>query len=148
MGFSVSASVAIIALGLVSVAGVALDAAFGAWSNANAAERDAWSVRDSASRTNVTITAVAWNGSTHSLSIRATNSGVSVLDASKAIFLVSGVWASNSVTNQTVENRSSSVWNPGETLAATLTNATWTTQPQSIELATEYGVRAYWRMTG
>ncbi|MHB8606223.1 MAG: hypothetical protein ACYDCK_13315 [Thermoplasmatota archaeon] len=145
MGFSVTASVVILALGAFTMGSVLGGALFSSWDRLDASARDDWTLRLDALRTNVTVTSEAWDGTAHTITLDLRNSGATVLDPTHAEFVVDGAWKTDKATSLTVNGASTTVWTPGDTLVAVLTDAGWASAPKCIEVVTGNGVATFWR---
>ena len=133
MGFSVSASTAIIFAGLFLVAGILYPAVSNSYERVTDAEIDRDDAQLDMRNTDINITSVS------SSEITVRNEGSTSLDADEIDLLDNGVYQQRTSSNYTVTNvdtSGSNFWLPGETLRIDYNSDSG----DQLKIATDYGI--------
>ncbi|MDY6776264.1 MAG: fla cluster protein FlaF [Halobacteria archaeon] len=139
MGFSVSASTAIIFIGVL----IAANSVYGAWSYS---QKQLETARDDEAhdllekrQTSVEIVATSYSSTTDTLTVNASNTGETSLSASETTAIVDGEFAPKetvTVKNSFGNEKNSKLWLPGDYLVV---NVTSPTSPNRVKLTAENG---------
>lgn len=136
-GFSTSASLLIIFVGVFIALGSIFTAGTNAVDRVQQAENDQLEQHNTILRTSINVTAGGWDSGT--LTIRANNTGTTTLSVNETDVLVDGEYvAVESFTSSVDGNTDTDRWNPEEQLV--LSTDQFGTAPDRIKLVTETGL--------
>lgn len=138
MGFSVSASAAIVFVGFVVAFTTLYPVAANGFERVGDARADAGDRALDRENTAVELADVSYDGTNETLTVRANNTGTTDLSVSETDLLVDNThWVGDRAVDGDAET---DVWLPGETLTVTASNVTM--EPERVTVVTEYGVAA------
>lgn len=140
MGFSVSGSAAIVFIGLIVAAGIAIPSVVGSFGSMASAQGQQTDRGVETLNTDIAIETATYNASGNDdLEIRASNTGSTSLSVNGTTVLVDGdIPASADVTTDVEGDGAADLWLPGETLNVTVGNQNQ--EPTRVKLVTENGV--------
>lgn len=136
MGLSVSASSAVVFLGIFVAAGVLYPAVANGverYTDARAGEVDRALAQ---SNTEVELVNATYDNSTNTLTVTANNTGATTIDLNETNLLVDGALASYDVTVN--GSSTTGLWLPGETATYTVDLSS---EPNRVQLVVDYGIR-------
>lgn len=138
MGFSVSASAAIVFVGFVVAFTTLYPVAANGFERVGDARADAGDRALDRENTAVELADVSYDGTNETLTVRVNNTGTTDLSVSETDLLVDNThWVGDRAVDGDAET---DVWLPGETLTVTASNVTM--EPERVTVVTEYGVAA------
>lgn len=143
MGFSTSATVAIMLIGFLLAAGVLIPTAFTVSDNTGEAfSAQADQTRDQMN-TAIEIATVAENGDGN-LTVTVTNNGTTALDVLKTDVLLDGEYINRSDYVATVDGTETDIWHPGAQLELEFDGAMADDgeDPSRVKIITQYGITA------
>lgn len=139
MGFSVSGSAAIIFIGLIVAAGVAIPSIVGGIGSLAGAQNQQIDRGVDSLNTDIEIEAGSYNGTDEELDIRVANTGSTSLSVNGTTVLVDGeIPSEESVTTDVEGNANADLWLPGETLNVTAENVD--PAPERVKIVSENGI--------
>ncbi|XGI83119.1 hypothetical protein ACEU6E_07495 [Halorutilales archaeon Cl-col2-1] len=140
MGFSVSASTAIIFIGVL----IAANSVYGAWTYS---QKQLETARDDEAhdllekrQTSVEVISTSYSSATDTLTVNTSNTGETSLSASKTTAILDGEYSPKetvTVKNSFGNEKNSNLWLPGDYLVV---NVSSTTDPTRVKLSTENGI--------
>ena len=144
MGFSVSGSFAIIAVGTFIAVGMFYGAASNGTEIVTESQQAAFDDRLEQQNTDINITGAEYNTSlaTNTLVLDIKNTGATALSVSQTDYIVDNAFISHaSVSAESVDgDTATDLWLPGETLHVEITEGTLGTAPDRVHIVTGPGV--------
>jgi flagellar protein FlaF len=138
VGFSVSGSAAIVFIGLVVAAGVAVPAAVGSFESMASAHGEQTDRGVEALNTAIVIENATYNATDDELVVRLENTGSTTQSVNDTSVLVDGtIPPVGDVTTDVGGDPNAKLWLPGETLNATVGNAG---DPRRVKIVTGNGI--------
>lgn len=136
MGFSVSASAAIVFVGFVVAFTTLYPAAANGFERVTDARADVDEDRLERQNTAIELATASYDGAADTLTVAVNNTGTTELSVSETDLLVDNTYWTG--TRDVEGDTSTDVWLPGETLTITVGNVTL--QPNRVKVVTEHGV--------
>lgn len=146
MGISVSASTAVVFLGVFIAAGTLYPAVSNGVEQVTTAQQQQGDRILAQQNTAINITDATYNTTTGELQVNATNDGTTALDLTETNLLVDGAPNSteNDFTTSIAGDTGTTVWLPGETLNVSVdpgnAGTSGETPPNRVQVVVEYGV--------
>jgi flagellar protein FlaF len=138
VGFSVSGSAAIVFIGLIVAAGIAIPSAVGSFESMASAQGDQTDRGVEALNTAIEIENASHNATDGELDVRLRNTGSTTLSVNKTSVLVDGtVPPAGDVTTDVEGDTGAELWLPGETLNVTVGNIA---DPGRVKVVTGNGI--------
>ncbi len=139
MGFSVSGSAAIIFIGLIVAAGIAIPSIVGSFGSLAGAQGQQVDRGIDSLNTEFDVWTATYDNGSDELELRLNNTGSTSLSVNGTTVLVDGVVPSDGDVSTTVEaDPGASLWLPGETLTITIGGET--EAPERVKIVTENGI--------
>jgi flagellar protein FlaF len=139
MGFSVSGSAAIVFIGVIVAAGIAIPSIVGSLGSLAGAQGQQTDRGIEALNTDFDIENTSYNATRDELDIRAKNTGSTSLSVNDTSVLVDGVIPSaDDVTTDVEGDANADLWLPGETLNVTVERVE--PKPDRVKVVTENGI--------
>ncbi len=139
MGFSVSGSAAIVFVGVVVAAGIAIPSivgSFGSMAGAQGAQTDRGV---EALNTDIVIETTTYDDTEEELEVQLQNAGSTTLSVDDTSVLVDGsIPPSGDVTIEVEDDVGAELWLPAETLNVTVENVG--SEPERVKIVTENGI--------
>lgn len=145
MGISVSASTAVVFLGVFIAAGTLYPAVSNGVEQVTTAQQQQGDRILAQQNTAIDITDATYNITTGELQVNVTNDGTTTLDVTETNLLVDGVPNSTESQYETsiAGDTDTDVWLPGETLNVSISDTRgeiFNTSPDRVQVVVEYGV--------
>ncbi len=146
MGISVSASTAVVFLGVFIAAGTLYPAVSNGVEQVTTAQQQQGDRILAQQNTAINVTDATYNTTTGELRVNATNDGTTALDLTETNLLVDGAPNSteNDFTTSIAGDTGTTVWLPGETLNVSVdpgnAGTSGETPPNRVQVVVEYGV--------
>ena len=144
MGFSVSGSYAIIAVGTFIAIGIFYGAASNGAERVTESQQAAFDDRLEQQNTDINITNAVYNTSlpTNTLILDIENTGATALSVNQTDYLVDNTFVPHSsVDQESVDNDTTTeLWLPGETLHVEITDSTLNDTPERVRIVTGPGI--------
>jgi flagellar protein FlaF len=138
VGFSVSGSAAIVFIGLIVAAGVAIPSAVGSFESMASAQGQQTDRGVEALNTAIGIENVTYNATDDELDVRLENTGSTTLSVNGTSVLVDGtIPPAGDVTTDVEGDTNAALWLPGETLNVTVGNVV---DPDRVKVVTGNGI--------
>ncbi|MFP3871892.1 MAG: hypothetical protein ACOC55_03275 [Candidatus Natronoplasma sp.] len=143
MGLSVSASAAIVLVGVVLIFGTLYPAIERAQEIEEEARNDWLEWKDQKQRAEMTISDVNYLGAENILNISLNNTGDTVLDINELEVLLDGVYCTDKVTSKIIDDQieNTDLWNPGQKLVLSLEDVEEETN--RVLVVSEFGSGTY-----
>jgi flagellar protein FlaF len=139
VGFSVSGSAAILFVGFIVAAGIAIPPLIGSFGSLASAQDEQIDRGVDAMNTGIEITNATYDSETGTLEINVTNDGSTTLSVNDTSVLVDGeIPARSDVTTDIEGDGAVELWLPGETLTITVENVD--SEPNRVKVVTENAV--------
>lgn len=138
MGFSVSGSAAIVFIGLIVAAGIAIPSVVGSFGSMASAQGQQTDRGVETLNTDIEIRNTTYNATgNEELDVRLANTGSKTLSVNKTSVLVDGtIPPAGDVTTDVEGDTNADLWLPGETLNVTVENV----NPDRVKIVTENGI--------
>lgn len=139
MGFSVSGSAAIVFVGLMIAAGIAVPSLIGSFGGLAGAQGEQIDRGVDAANTEFEVWTATYNGTADTLEIRLNNTGSTTLSVNDTTVLVDGeIPAGGSVNTAVDGDGGAGLWLPGETLRITVEGIEQ--EPERAKIVAENGI--------
>lgn len=139
MGFSVSGSAAIVFIGLIVAAGIAIPAVVGSFGSMASAQGQQTDRGVETLNTDIEIRNTTYNATDDELDVRLANTGSTTLSVNETSVLVDGtIPPAGDVTTDVEGNTDADLWLPGETLNVTVSNVD--PEPNRVKIVTGNGI--------
>lgn len=139
MGFSVSGSAAIVFIGLIVAAGIAIPSVVGSFGSMASAQGQQTDRGVETLNTDIEIRNTTYNATDNELDVRLSNTGSTTLSVDETSVLVDGtIPPAGDVTTDVEGNTNADLWLPGETLNVTVSNVD--PEPDRVKVVTENGI--------
>jgi flagellar protein FlaF len=139
MGFSVSGSAAIVFIGLIVAAGIAIPSVVGSFGSMASAQGQQTDRGVETLNTDIEIQNTTYNATDDELDVRLANTGSKTLSVNKTSTLIDGtIPPAGDVTTDVEGNTNADLWLPGETLNVTVSNVS--PEPDRVKIVTENGI--------
>lgn len=139
MGFSVSGSAAIVFIGVIVAAGIAIPSIVGSLGSLAGAHGEQTDRGIEALNTEFKIENTSYNATSNELDLRAKNTGSTSLSVNDTSVLVDGeIPSTDNVTTDVEGNTNANLWLPGETLNVTVERVD--PEPDRVKIVTENGI--------
>ena len=139
MGFSVSGSAAIIFIGIMVAAGVAVPSLVGSFGALAGSQSEQIDRGIDAMNTDLAFESATYDGATNELTLELTNAGSTTLGVDETTVLVDGVIPDAAdLTTEVDADAASGLWLPGQRL--TITVETVDPEPDRVKVVAENGI--------
>ncbi|MFB6242670.1 MAG: flagellin [Halobaculum sp.] len=142
MGISVSASTAVVFLGVFIAAGTLYPALANGTEQVTQAREDAADLSLAQKNTEINVTRTVYDNTTKVLEVNVTNTGTTTLDVPEVNLLVDGLpnTTRGSYEASVAGSTTTEVWLPGEQLNVTVDPGFTTETPARVQVVVDYGV--------
>ena len=138
MGFSVSGSAAIIFVGLLVAAGIAIPPMIGSFGSLAGAQGEQVDRGVEALNTDFEITGAVYDDGDDELDLNVSNTGSTTLGVAETSLLIDGEIPNSGDVTTTIDGDETELWLPGETLSITVNNVD--PEPDRVKIVAENGI--------
>ena len=138
MGFSVSGSAAIIFVGVMVAAGIAIPPMIGSFGSLAGAQGEQIDRGVDALNTDLEITEAVYDDGTEELDLDVSNTGSTTLGVAETSLLIDGEIPNSGDVTTAIDGDAVELWLPGETLSITAENVD--SEPERVKIVAENGI--------